>query len=459
MNDKLNEECGIVGISSKRNFGIYNELVKALVALQHRGQDGAGLYIDGDAEIYVKNVGLAKDVFISPANVKSNIGIGHVRYATCGNKYDYNNLQPICCNFNNQSIKLAHNGHIVNYEYLKGLLKSANYEFQSTSDSEIIAALLCMYYDGDMVSTIKFVQKLLVGAYSIVALFRGQLIAFRDPYGIRPMVVGKKENSIIIASETIVFDALQAKFLFEPESGEIVAVESGTIKRYPGTTYGKRFCAMEFVYFSSPESQYSSKSVVQYRQALVRQFAFEHNLSADIIIGIPDTAIPYAKELSRLTGVEYFGLSNDENFFERSFIKPTQPLRNSTAKSKLDFIDNCLAGKSVIVVDDSIVRGTTAKAIVKALKQVNIKEIHFAIISPMLSNPCWMGLDIATKDELLCGSEENMQHLAQLLNVDSICFLSLEGLYKALETENLCCACFNGNYPCLIEHRNMEKSK
>lgn len=447
LNDKFKEECGVVGISSRDEAPLGEELVSALLALQHRGQDGAGIFVNAERGLCVKNVGLAQEIFADGLNVNAKTGIGHVRYATFGNKRDVNNVQPVCCNFNGRSIWFAHNGHVVNCDELNNILKQNRYKNVGTTDSEVISALFCLYYTGDIVSTVKILQELIVGAYSITAIYNGQLFCFKDPCGIRPLVVGRTGNQAVVASETTALDALQAEMLFELDAGEIVVFNGDKAERFAGVSNVKRFCSMEYVYFSAPESRYEGKSVAQCRKTIADWFVKEFAVKADCILGVPDTAIPYAKELSLKTGIPYYGLQDDENFPQRSFIKPTQKLRSVTAKSKLDFIDENLFGKSVVVVDDSIVRGTTAKKVVEELKKVGVKEIHFAIMSPQVSNPCWMGLDIATKNELLCGFNQNAEDIARKLGADTVRFLSLDAMRKALGTDELCCACFDGKYP------------
>ncbi|WP_339228752.1 amidophosphoribosyltransferase [Oceanobacillus sp. FSL K6-2867] len=448
----INDECGVFGIWGHEKAA---ELTYyGLHSLQHRGQEGAGIVVNDGIELNVhKGLGLVNDVFKDAKfdQLQGRVAIGHVRYSTQGEKV-YENVQPLLFRGQKASIALAHNGNIVNAYKLRGLLEEQGSIFQTSSDTEVLMHLLKR--DGQDVNeeTIGNALNQLVGAYAYLILTENKMFAALDPTGIRPLSIGMLGNAYVVASETCAFDQIGASFLREVMPGELITIDDEGIKSIRFTASNqRRMCAMEYVYLARPDSNLNDVNVHASRKQMGKELAKEAPKDADIVIGVPDSSISSAIGYAEESGLPYEMGIIKNRYVGRTFIQPSQELREQGVKMKLAPVRGIIEGKRVIMIDDSIVRGTTSKRIVQMLKDAGAKEVHVRIAAPPIQNPCYYGIDMSTRDELIAANH-NIDEIAEIIGADSIAYLSEEGLERAVLkgdslNQGLCMACMNGKYP------------
>jgi amidophosphoribosyltransferase len=431
--DKPREECGIFGISDHEDASALVAL--GLHALQHRGQEGCGIVsFDGKTFHSEKRQGLVGDHFTDPVTIKKLLGrsaIGHNRYSTTG-EVSLRNIQPFFADLYGGGISLAHNGNLTNALELRNNLVREGAIFRTTSDTETIVQLIAKSKRSKMVDKINDTLFQIQGGYALVMMTNKKLIGIRDPFGIRPLVLGKLNNSYVFASETCALDIVGAKFVREVENGEIIVIENGklnSIKPFP--LMKARPCAFEYIYFARPDSLLNGKCAYEYRKKMGEELARETDLVADIVVPVPDSGVPAALGYSQYTKKRFeLGLIRN-HYVGRTFIEPTQSIRSFGVKLKLNATRTLVENKSIILVDDSLVRGTTCHKIVKMLYDAGAKEVHVRIACPKILFPDFYGVDMPTKKELLASGKTN-QEMCDYIKAKTLKFLSLAGLYKAL---------------------------
>ncbi len=446
--DKLKEECGIFGISNHYDASALVAL--GLHALQHRGQEGCGIVsFDGKNYHSEKRQGLVGDHFTNFDTIKKlpgNFAIGHNRYSTTG-ETSLRNIQPFFADLHMGGLSIAHNGNLTNALLLREALVKEGAIFRTTSDTETIVQLIAKS------SREKFTDKLIdalfqiQGGYALVLLTNKKLIGVRDPYGIRPLVIGKLKNSYIFASETCALDIVGATFIREVENGEIVVIEEEKIKSIkPFPKQKQRPCIFEYIYFARPDSLINNKCAYEYRKNLGIQLAKETDIEADLVVPVPDSGVPAALGYSEQAKKKFeLGLIRN-HYVGRTFIEPTQNIRSLGVKLKLSSTKTIVKNKSIILIDDSLVRGTTCHKIVNMLYEAGAKEVHVRIGCPEIKYPDFYGVDMPTKEELLAYKKNN-QEMCNYIKAKSLKFLSLQGLYKALIGSER-----NSNYPQFSDH-------
>ena len=444
------EECGIFGIFNHPEAA--NLTYLGLYALQHRGQESCGIVSSDGSHLYShKSMGHVADVFGNQEVFKylpGGAAIGHVRYSTTGESA-IKNVQPIMVNYSRGSIAVAHNGNIVNAQLIKDELEAWGSIFQTTMDTEIIVHLLAASKSNSLVERIVEALQRVQGAYCLLFLTETRMVAARDPNGFRPLCLGKQGGSYVVASETCALDLIEAEFIREIEPGEIVVIDKDGLQSYfPLKKVQPSPCVFEFVYFARPDSYVFGKNVYMVRKELGRQLAREYQVDADIVIPVPDSGVPaalgYAEESKLLFEL---GLIRN-HYVGRTFIEPQQSIRHFGVKIKLNPVREALSGKRVVVIDDSIVRGTTSRKIVKMVRNAGAKEVHVRISSPPTSYPCYYGIDTPNRKELI-SSSHTIEEIRRYITADSLGYLSEEGLMTAVGSENtnFCRACFSGGYP------------
>ncbi len=444
------EECGIFGIFNHPEAS--NLTYLGLYALQHRGQESCGIVSsDGQGLHSHKSMGLVADVFGNQEifkNLPGRAAIGHVRYSTTGASV-LKNIQPILVDYSRGSIAVAHNGNIVNAQIIKDELEAWGSIFQTTMDTEIIVHLLATSKTSSLVERITDALNRIKGAYCLLFLTETRMVAVRDPHGFRPLCLGKQGDAYVVASESCALDLIEAQFIREIEPGEIVVIDkNGVTSHFPFKKAEPTPCIFEFVYFSRPDSYIFGRNVYQVRKELGRQLAREHRIDADIVIPVPDSGVPSALGYAEESGIRFeLGLIRN-HYVGRTFIEPQQSIRHFGVKIKLNPVREVLEGKRVIVIDDSIVRGTTSRKIVKMVRNAGAKEVHVLISSPPTSYPCYYGIDTPNRKELI-SSSHTIEEINRYITADSLGYLSREGLLHSVGTENssYCRACFSGEYP------------
>jgi amidophosphoribosyltransferase len=451
----VQDKCGIVGAYSKdKSHNISREIYYGLYALQHRGQESAGISAHNGEEMRTyRGMGLVCDVF-NNGNIHGldgNVGIGHVRYSTTGES-QIQNSQPFISKFDMGTIAIAHNGDIINSMELRRELEKEGREFLSSTDSEVVCHLLTREYSKtqDMVESIKRVSKKLIGSYSLVMLVNDDLMVVRDPVGIKPLALGQSDGTTIVASETVAFDVVGAEYVRDVEPGEILLIndkiKSFKIPEKPGTP--RAHCMFEYVYFARPDSILDGRIVYNVRKKIGEKLCKEYPVDADVVMPVPDSAITAAIGYSRASGILYGEGLIKNRYIGRTFIMPTQEGRETSVKLKMNPIKSELEGKSIVLVDDSIVRGTTSKALVNVLREAGVKEIHLRIGSPPIISPCYYGIAMATHKELIA-SDKEVEKIRQTLGVDSLGYLSIDSLVECIgiKRDELCLGCLTGEYP------------
>ncbi len=445
----LRDHCGIMGVFNHPEAAKLVYL--GLYALQHRGQESAGIVSTDGNGLYVhKGLGLVSDVFDEEAleNLKGHSAIGHVRYSTTGSTL-LENSQPIFCNYKAGQLGVAHNGNITNAAALRTELEKRGAIFQTTTDSEILVHLIAQQSSDDFLESLKASLIRLKGAYSVLMLRPDRLIALRDPHGFRPLCVGSKgDDTYVVSSESCAFDIIEAQLLKEIRHGEILEFRTdGVYNHQPFAETAPAFCVFEYIYYSRPDSIVGGKSVYDIRERLGRRLAREHPAEADIVIPVPDSSNVAALGYSRESGIPFeLGLIRS-HYVGRTFIEPKQHIRDFGAKLKYNTVKRLIANKRVVVVDDSIVRGTTSRKIVKMLRDAGAREIHFRVSAPPWKFPCYYGIDTPNKNELAAG-KNSLEKIRSHIGADSLGYLSIEGLKRVVpRTLGYCFACFDGNYP------------
>jgi amidophosphoribosyltransferase len=459
--DKFHEECGVFGVFGHPEAA--NLTYLGLHALQHRGQEGAGICSSDGRQLFIeKSMGLVTDIFTEKRlkRLPGDMAIGHNRYSTAGTS-SLKNVQPIMVNFSLGSLAIAHNGNLVNAVELKNDLEARGAIFQSTSDSEVIVHLIASSRAGGLYERIVDAARRLSGAFSLLLMSENELIAIRDPYGFRPLSLGKYDGGYVVASETCAFDLIDATYERDIEPGEMLIIGSEGIKSIkPFPSVRQASCIFEFIYFARPDSNiFGNLNVDEIRKEFGRQLARENPVDADIVIPVPDSGVPAALGYSDESGIRFdFGLIRN-HYVGRTFIEPRQSIRHFGVKIKLNPVRKLLEGKRVLVVDDSIVRGTTSKKIIKMLREAGAKEVHMRISSPPTVGPCFYGIDTATRKELIA-STHLLEEIRKYITADTLRYLSLEGLLNVVRNpEKYCAACFNDKYPVFSSQDTAEQMK
>jgi amidophosphoribosyltransferase len=444
------EECGIFGIYDHPEAS--NLAYLGLYALQHRGQESCGIVSSDGTELHAhKSMGLVADVFGNEDIFRTLPGrsaIGHVRYSTTGSSV-IKNVQPIMVDYSRGSIALAHNGNLVNAQIIKDELEAYGSIFQTTMDTEIIVHLLATSKASSLVDRLTEALNRVKGAYCLLLLTETRMVAVRDPHGFRPLCLGRLGDAYVVASESCALDLIEAEFVREIEPGEVVVIDkNGLTSHFPLKKAEPAPCIFEFVYFARPDSRIFGKNVYQVRKELGRQLAREHGVEADIVIPVPDSGVPAAMGYAEESGIRFeLGLIRN-HYVGRTFIEPQQSIRHFGVKIKLNPVREILEGKRVVVIDDSIVRGTTSRKIVKMVRNAGASEVHVRISSPPTSYPCYYGIDTPTRKELI-SSSHTMDEINRYITADSLGYLSKEGLIQAVggSSGSYCRACFSGGYP------------
>lgn len=459
MDNELHEECGVFGIFQVEQAAQLT--FYGLHAMQHRGQEGAGIITrDGNTFYDHKNEGQVRTIFNEQnlAGLKGNHAIGHVRYSTQGGG-GLKNVQPFLFRHSTGDFGLCHNGNIVNSAQLKEYLETKGSIFQSTSDTEIFAHLIKKDHLMNRLDAIKEGLMYLEGAFAFLVLTNDRLYAMRDKTGLRPLSIATLDDGYVVSSETCAFDMIGATYLRDVQPGEIVYFDAtGMHSVFYAEATQKRMCAMEYIYFSRPDSDIDGLNVHLARKACGKQLALEAPVEADIVVGVPDSSLSAAYGYAEQSGIPYEMGMIKNRYSGRTFIEPSQKMREKGVKMKLSPVRSVVNGKRVILIDDSIVRGTTSKNLVTLLKQMGAKEVHMRIASPPIIAPCFYGVDTSTYDELI-SSRLSVDELCKQVGADSLAFLSIEGLKKSLEYRGLCLACFNKDYPTELYSRLDEANK
>ncbi|HWV39027.1 MAG TPA: amidophosphoribosyltransferase [Vulgatibacter sp.] len=459
MFDKLKEECGVFGIWG--NPEAANLAYLGLHALQHRGQESAGIVSSDGTTLHMhKELGLVTDVFDADklARLPGSAAIGHVRYGTAGGR-GIKNAQPFAVDCGGRPVAIAHNGNLVDATARRAELEKDGAIFFSTSDTEVVLHLLARQQSGDFPTRIVRALERVQGAYSLLFLTDDAMVGVRDPRGFRPLILGRLKEAWILASETCALDLIEAEYVREVEPGEMVVIDAdGVHSSFPFPKAPPARCIFEHVYFARPDSLVFGTSVYEARTRAGAQLAKEHPVDADIVIPCPDSGVPAAIGYAEASGIPFaMGLVRS-HYIGRTFIEPTQSIRHFGVKLKLNALRKVLEGKRVVVVDDSIVRGTTSRKVVKMLRSAGASEIHLRISSPPTSWPCYYGVDTPSRAELISASH-TVDEIAKYVTADSLGYLSLEGLHQAVGSmEGYCHACFSGDYPVSFPHDEVKRS-
>lgn len=451
--DSPEEECGVFGVYSTKNIDTFSLVQFGLFALQHRGQEACGFSVLKEGTIYtVKQSGLVLDAFKSvedTENYQGNAAIGHNRYTTAGDKKRYN-YQPLFAKneYDRTILSIVHNGNLVGIDELRNRLEKEGVNFLATSDTEVMLRLLQKHLSNGLENAIKESAKYLKGAFSVLTLTKEKLVAFRDPNGIRPLCIGViDENTYVFASESCALDGVGAQYLRDVMPGEMVIVDKNGLRSemiYENPI--RRICSFEYIYFARPDSIIENIEVYKVREKSGEKLYEQSPVEADLVIGVPDSGIPAAIGYSKASKIPFMPVLIKNRYIGRSFIVPTQEMRERVVNLKLNPIESEIKGKRIIIIDDSIVRGTTSKRLVKILQEAGATEIHFRSASPAIIAPCYLGIDTPDKTHLI-SSQKSKEELKNYLNVNSLDFLSLENLYEILGSKNHCFGCFTEKYP------------
>jgi amidophosphoribosyltransferase len=449
----LNEECGVFGIWGHPEAAQITYY--GLHSLQHRGQEGTGIVVSDGKELKGrKGEGLVTEIFTADAmeDLQGLGAIGHVRYATAGGS-GYENVQPLLFQSQSGGLALAHNGNLVNADALRNQLEAQGSIFQTSSDTEVLAHLIKRGGFSQLKDRVKNALPMLKGAYAFLIMTETEMMVALDPHGLRPLSLGRLGDAYVVASETCAFDIVGAEFVRDILPGELLVINAdGLHSEMYSMNSTTAICTMEYIYFSRPDSNIHGINVHAARKNLGKQLAKEVPIQADVVTGVPDSSISAAIGYAEESGIPYeMGLIKNR-YVGRTFIQPSQSLREQGVKMKLSPVRGIVEGKRVIMVDDSIVRGTTSRRIVKMLKEAGATEVHVVISSPPIQNPCFYGIDTSTREELIA-SEHSVEEIRQLIGSDTLTFLSVGGMLEAIgrneggETRGQCLACFTGKYP------------
>ena len=454
--DGLHEECGVFGVYDFDGHDVASTIYYGLFALQHRGQESCGIAVS-DTEgpkgkvLSYKDMGLVNEVF-DPENLeklKGNIGVGHVRYSTAGGSIR-ENAQPLVLNYVKGTLGMAHNGNLLNAVELREELSYTGAIFQTTIDSEVIAYLIARerLKVGTVEEAVKNAMLKIKGAYSLIVMSPRKLIGARDPFGFKPLCIGKRDNAYFLSSETCALDTVGAEFVRDVLPGEIVTITSKGIESDTSLCQEKKArCIFEYIYFARPDSKIDGMGVYESRINAGRILAKTHPVDADIVVGVPESGNPAALGYSLESGIPYGNAFIKNNYVGRTFIKPRQEQRESSVKVKLNVLKEAVDGKRVIMIEDSIVRGTTSARIVNLLKNSGAKEVHVRISSPPFKHPCYFGTDIPSEDQLIA-SGNSVDEICKKIGADSLGYLEVDRLSEMICGQTgYCDACFTGNYP------------
>ncbi|WP_326908631.1 amidophosphoribosyltransferase [Sedimentibacter sp. MB31-C6] len=448
--DKMHEECGIVGVFSQ-NPDITSQLVYyGLFALQHRGQESAGIAINTGGKIeYHKDMGLVSDVLKKDVidRLSGGISIGHVRYSTSGGS-EKENAQPLVVRYKKGKLAFAHNGNLVNADSMREILEDDGVIFQTSIDTEVVANMVARNSNGNIVKSIKNVMEIIKGAFAFVVMTEKELIGVRDHFGLRPLCLGKRLDGYLLASESCAINAMGGEFIRDIEPGEIVIINENGVESIKSKKYAQRkSCMFEYVYFARPDSNIDGINVYQARYNAGKMLAKEAPVKADLVFSVPDSGTPAAIGYSQELGIP-FGLGLIKNrYAKRTFIEPNQELREQGVKTKLSVLNEIVKEKIVVIIDDSIVRGTTTRQIVQMVKDSGAKEVHVRIASPPVTHSCFFGIDTPFRQYLI-GATKTIEEIKDFIKADSIHYLSLDGLVNSTNSnQGFCLACLNGDYP------------
>ncbi|EJL39160.1 amidophosphoribosyltransferase [Brevibacillus agri] len=455
--DKLNEECGVFGIYNHKEASQLTYL--GLHALQHRGQESAGICAsDGEKWYKHRGMGLVSEAFGKGdlEKFRGHIAIGHTRYTTAGSS-KIENAQPLFFRYAQGSMAVAHNGNLVNAAVLRKELEAKGSIFQTTSDTEVIAHLIARSERRDLPGAVKDALQHIKGAYALLVMNEKQLVIALDPNGLRPLSLGRLGDAVTVASETCAFDIIGAEYWRDVQPGEMIVIDQDGITETKHTeTTQRSICTFEYIYFARPDSDIDGINVHMARKRLGKQLALESAIDADVVTGVPDSSISAAIGFAEATGIPYeIGLIKNR-YVGRTFIQPSQELRERAVYLKLSAVRKVVEGKRVVMIDDSIVRGTTSNRIVRMLREAGAKEVHVRISSPPVMNSCFYGIDTSTRDELIAATK-SVEEIRQIIEADSLAFLSVEGMIEAIGRQDSapnkghCLACFTGEYPTEIE--------
>lgn len=451
--DHLHEACGVIGIHNLKQNDVARSLTYGLVALQHRGQESAGIAVEKEGRIaYHKKMGLVREVMTEEVidGLSSGIGIGHVRYSTAGESH-VNNAQPLVVQYKGGQIALAHNGNLVNALQIRSEMEEQGAIFQTSIDSEVIANLISRNYKKGCTEAVIQALGLIQGAFALVILCEKKLVGVRDPYGLRPLILGKLGKGYVLASESCALDVIGAKVVRDIEPGEMVVIDEQGIQSINYTqTCTKALCAFEYVYFARPDSDIENVSVYESRHRAGQILAQNHSVKADIVMAVPDSGTPAAVGYAEASGIP-FGIGLIKNkYLGRTFIEPSQQARELAVRLKLNVLKANVKGKKLVLVDDSLVRGTTMSRIVTMLKKAGALEIHVRISSPPVKHSCYFGIDTPSEKQLV-GSEKTVEEICNLIGADSLGYLDEKGLMESIgRKKGLCTACFSGCYPMAV---------
>lgn len=448
--DHPKEECGVVGVWAETEDAAKLSFF-SVFALQHRGQESAGIAVaDGSRVRMHKDMGLVSQVFNEEIlqSMPGSLGLAHVRYSTTGASV-LRNAQPVYCTSSIGEIAIAHNGNLLNAVELREEMEAEGHQFDSTADSEVIARLVAERLDYGLEDAVAYAMSRIKGAYSAIALSRDSVVGFRDPNGLRPLSVGRFPDGVLMASESCAFSPLGGEVEREVGPGEMAIVQEGELRYAQGVPPSpETLCLFEFIYFARPDSEMYGTTLYSARERMGAELAREHPVEADIVVPVPDSGIPAALGYSRDSGIDFCEAMTKSRYIHRTFIQPDQRMREMGVRMKLSPIEPHIRGQRVILVDDSIVRATTTKQIVRMMFECGAKEVHVRITAPPITNPCFYGIDMATPRELAAASM-SVDEIRDHVGATSLGYLSIDGAVKAVgrPRSSFCLACFSGQYP------------
>lgn len=461
--DKWHEECGVFGIYD-RTLDIARYVYWGLFALQHRGQESAGLVVtDGTQIELTKNMGLLTEAIRSLPRLPGHMGLGHVRYSTTGSN-NPRNIQPLVVQFKDEHIAVAHNGNLTKALEIRRDLEEQGSIFQTSMDSEVIVNLIARSHAATMEERIVEACNRIQGAFSLVINTNDYLIGLRDPHGYRPLCLGKTNAGYVLASETCALDAIKAEFIRDIEAGEMVIIDdSGVRSRMyaPADAIDKKVCVFEYIYFARSDSNIDGQSVYESRLAMGRELARETQYDADLVMAIPDSGTTAALGYARESGIPFAEGLIKNRYSGRTFIKPNQEERELAVRMKLNPVEEVVKGKRIVLIDDSIVRGTTSGLIVKMLKEAGAKEVYMCVSSPAILYPCHYGIDTSVRKELIAATK-SIEEIRAYIKADKLHYLTQEGLDRAIanvDGKHMCFACFDGSYAVAVPPEEEEGVK
>lgn len=449
-NDKFKDECGVFGVYVNKPMDVASMTYYGLYALQHRGQESAGIAVaNGEGVDIHKGMGLITEAFSKEDlnRLKGFAAIGHVRYSTCGDTR-IENAQPLLSQTKLGSIAMAHNGTLVNADVIRELLEDGGHVFHTSIDSEVIANLIARGAKKGIEKAIYDSIQAIRGSFAMVILTKDKLIGVRDPHGIRPLCLGKTEEGYVLSSESCALDAIGAELIRDVEPGEIIIIDDNGIKSYKYSENTQcQTCAFEYIYFARPDSTIDGLDVHESRVRAGEQLFREYKIDADVVVAVPDSGIPSAIGYSKASGIPYDTGFVKNRYVGRTFITPSQAIRERAVAVKLNPLKSNISGKKVVLIDDSIVRGTTSKHLVDSLRRAGAKEVHFLVASPIVKFPCYFGIDTPYRSELI-GAKKSIEEIREAIGCDSLGYLSMEGMYSCFKEKcGYCVGCFNGIYP------------